>query len=103
MLNVKTCDVEAIQATFKQPKERLLHVIMAFLSQKEPTPTWGAIVEALRSPVVNLKALAMRIEAAHFPHTTSTRDGTPETTGMPKDIVEAFTISDNVIGCSYFK
>ena len=36
---------------------------------------------ALRSPIVNLPALARRVEAAHFPDLTATRDVVPETTG----------------------
>jgi hypothetical protein len=80
MMNVKPRDVEAIQATYQQPKDRLLHVIIAFLQQAEPMPTWRAIIEALKSPVVGLTALAMRLEAAHFPDPTSTRDMTPPQT-----------------------
>ena len=82
MMNVKPRDVEAIQATYQQPKDRLLHVIIAFLQQAEPRPTWRVIVDALKSPVVGLTALAMRVEAAHFPDTTATRDVVAETTGM---------------------
>ncbi|CAI8053745.1 hypothetical protein GBAR_LOCUS29368, partial [Geodia barretti] len=37
-------------------------------------------VEALRSPSVNLPALAARVEAAHFPDSTATRDVVHETT-----------------------
>ena len=51
-MNVKPYDVVVIQATYQQPKDRLLHIILAFLNQAEPT--WRVIVEALRSPVVNL-------------------------------------------------
>ena len=74
MMNVKPRDVEAIQATYQQPKDRLLHIIMAFLQQAEPRPTWRAIVDALKSPVVGLTALARRVETAHFPDPTATRD-----------------------------
>ena len=81
MMNVKPRDVEAVQATYQQPKDRLLHIILAFLNQAEPRPTWRAIVEALRSPVVNLPALAKKLEAAHFPDSTSTRDVVPESIG----------------------
>ena len=48
----------------------------------EPRPTWRAIVETLESPVVALRALARRVEAAHFFDTTATRDVVAETTGM---------------------
>ena len=82
MMNVKPSDVEAIQATYQQPKDRLLHIIIAFLQQAEPRPTWRAIVDALKSPAVDLPALARRVEAAYFPDTTATRDVVAETTGM---------------------
>ena len=72
-MNVKPSDVKAIQAmTYQQPKDRLLHIIIAFL-QAEPRPTWRAIVNALKSPVVGLTALARRVEAAHFPDDMATR------------------------------
>ena len=82
MMNVKPRDVETIQAMYQQPKDRLLHIIIAFLQQAEPRPTWRAIVDALKSPVVGLTALARRVEAAHFPDPTATRDVVAETTGM---------------------
>ena len=66
---------------YQDPKDRLYHIIIAFLSQAEPRPTWRVIVDALRSPVVNLTALAERVEAAHFPDLTAARDVVPETTG----------------------
>ena len=82
MINIKPRDVEAIQTTYQQPKDRLLHIILMFLNQEEPRPTWRVIVDALRTDTVNLRRLAMRLEAAHFPDSTSTREMVPETTGM---------------------
>ena len=38
-------------------------------------------MDALRSPIVNLPALARRVEAAHFPDLAATRDAVPQTTG----------------------
>ena len=66
-MNVNPHDVEAIQATYQQPKDRLLHIIMAFLKQTEPRPTWRVIINALRTQTVNLPHLAASLEAAHFP------------------------------------
>ena len=40
------------------------------------------MVEARRTKTVNLPALAMRVEAAHFPDSILKRDVVPETTGM---------------------
>ena len=75
-------DVEAIHCKYLDPKERLLHILLAFTNQVEPRPTWRVIVEALRTPAVNRPALARRVEAAHFPDPTATRDVVAETTGM---------------------
>ena len=74
-------EVEAIRKTYPDPQDRLLQVILAFLRQVEPRPTWRVIVDALSSPAVNLTALARRVEAAHFPDPTATCDVVPETTG----------------------
>ena len=80
-LNLPVHEVEAICARFPDPRDRLLQIIIAFLRRAEPRPTWRVIVNALRSPIVNLTALARRVEAAHFSDLTATRDVVPETTG----------------------
>ena len=79
-LNISPVDVIAIVDNYKQPLDRLLHIILKFLSQSEPPPTWRAIVNALRSKAVNLTVLAKRVEAAHFPDPTASRDP-PTTSG----------------------
>ena len=81
MLALPLHEVEAICEKISDPRDRLLHIIIAFLRQAEPRPTWRVIVDALRSPLVNLTALARRVEAAHFPDLTATRDSVPQTTG----------------------
>lgn len=58
--------VDSIHTTHLRPRERLLHVIITFLNQVEPRPTWRMIVDALRSPIVSLPQLAKRIERDHF-------------------------------------
>ena len=77
-----TAKVEAIHAQFQNPQDRLTHIIIAFLKQAEPRPSWRAIVNALRSPSVDLTALAGKLKAAHFPDSTSKCDVAPGTTGM---------------------
>ena len=72
--------IEAIYKMYQDPKERLCQIILAFLRQAEPPPTWRAIVNALKSNTVNLIALAKRVEAAHFPDPTASRDP-PTTSG----------------------
>ena len=37
VLNVTSRDVKAIQATYQQPKERLFHIVIAFLRQETLT------------------------------------------------------------------
>ena len=72
-------EVDAIRKTYPDPRDCLLQVILAFLRQAEPRPTWRVIVDALRNPIVNLTALAERVEAAHFPDSTATRPPPPAT------------------------
>ena len=72
--------VEAIHSQYQDPEERLLHILLVFTKQIQPRPTWRVIVEALRSPSVNLPALAAGVEATHFPDSTATRDVVPKTT-----------------------
>ena len=73
--------VDSIHARHAEPRDRLLHTLMEFAKQVEPRPTWRVIVDALRSPAVNLPRLAERVEAAHFPNTISTRVLSPTTIG----------------------
>ena len=81
-LNLPQHEVEAIYSTYHEPADRLLHIIIKFLKLAEPRPTWRVIVEALRSPAVNLPALAKEVESAHFPDPPATREVVPENTGM---------------------
>lgn len=81
-LHVHPRDVEAIQTTYQQPTDRLLHIILAFLRQSDIEPTWRVIIDALRSPVVNLPHLATRLKRAHFPDPTAVRE-LPKTSGEP--------------------
>ena len=75
-----THKMEAIHRQYQDPEDCLLHIFLAFTKQIQPRPTWRVIVEALKSPSVNLPGLAARVEAAHFPDSTATRDMVPETT-----------------------
>ena len=73
-------EVESIHKTKSDPSDQLLAVILKFLKQTDPRPTWRVIVNTLRSPAVNQLELASKVEAAHFPDPTSTRDVPQETT-----------------------
>ena len=72
-LKLEIHEIEAIHTKYLDPRDRLLHIILAFLRQAEPRPTWRVIVDALRNPAVNLTALAEKVEAVHFPDPTATR------------------------------
>ena len=76
-LNVPDYIVTGIHTHYTDPKDCLYYVLVEFLKQVDPIPTWRAIVTALRSPAVNLRQLAMRVEAAHFPDPTASRDTPP--------------------------
>ena len=73
--------VEAIHSTHLRPRERLLHVLIEFTRLAEPRPTWRVIVDALRTPAVNLPRLADKVEAAHFQNLSSVRDLVAQTPG----------------------
>ena len=70
MLKLKISEVEAIESRYPEPKERLLHIIIAFFRQTKTKPTWKVIVNALKTHLVNLQKLAEKLEAAHLPKTT---------------------------------
>ena len=68
--------LDHIHQNTRRPSDHLLGVIMEFLKNSDPRPTWRVIVDALRSPVVRLHQLAAQVEAAHLPDTTPTTDDT---------------------------
>ena len=76
-LNLRVHEVEAIHLKYLDPRDRLLHVIIAFLNQVEPRPTWRVIVDALKTRTVNLPRLAAAVERAHFPDPNAIRAPPP--------------------------
>ena len=79
--------LRAIHAKHQSSDVHLRDILEYFVDQIDPRPTWRVIIDALRSPAVNLPRLASRVEAAHFPDPTSTRDVVPETTPTGKTIL----------------
>ena len=79
--------VRAIHAKNQSAEDHLRDVLEEFLKRIEPRPTWRVIINALRSPTVNLSQLANAVEATHFPDSTSTRDIVPKTIQRGKPIV----------------
>ena len=54
-----------VDVEYRRLTDQLLQVIAEFLERKEPRPTWGVIVNALRSPLIGMHALAEEIEAKY--------------------------------------
>ena len=54
--------VDGIHMKYSDPQVRLYNIIEEYLNLLEPIPTWKAIADALRSPLVNLPRLAKKIE-----------------------------------------
>ena len=63
-LNLKIpADVlESIESQYSDDRRRLGRIILEFLKRIDPKPTWRAIVDALKSPTVNMAKLAEKIE-----------------------------------------
>ena len=78
-LKLEIHEIDAIHTKYLDPRDRLLHIVLSFLRRAEPRPTWRVIVDDLRNPIVNVTALAERVEAAHFPDPTATRLPPPAT------------------------
>ena len=64
-------EVKSIHSTYSDPRDRLLHLLIKFTNQTEPRPTWRVIVKALRSPAVDLQALADKIDRDHCAKSTT--------------------------------
>lgn len=89
-LGLSVADVERIHSKSSDSRERLLQIVVEFLKGVQPRPTWRVITEALRSPAVNLPALAQRIAAAHFLDRSSSPTGE---TGITLQCLEFVYIS----------
>ena len=67
LLEVPEHIVERLHKQYPNPCDCLLHVLIEFTKQTKPRPTWRLIVDALKSPAINLSRLAEKVESAHFP------------------------------------
>ena len=72
-LKVPNYVVEGIQQTYQQPKDRLYYIVLEFLKQVDPEPTWTAIADALKSPLVGFSRLAQKIERKYCSPPPSTQ------------------------------
>ena len=59
--------LDNIKMSGADDREQLLLVTKEFLKRIEPRPTWSAIANALRSPLVVMTELAERIEQKYCP------------------------------------
>ena len=66
-LNIPKYIVDEIHSRYSSSRDRLYHVIVEFLKQVEPRPTWRVILDAFKSPSINLPRLAAEIERKHSP------------------------------------
>ena len=67
VLKLSKATVDSILLQYNKPKDRLFRVIDEFMKGDEPAPTWGAIVCALRDPLIGLPHLAKKIENKYCP------------------------------------
>ena len=106
-LNLPLNVLDTIHSTTNPlPHDRLLQVLLEFTKQIEPRPTWRAIVAALRNPAVNLHQLAMTVEAAHFPDSTTSHDAptdSPTETGKCTIAITTACLSHNINGMYFLK
>ena len=72
-LKVPNYIVEGIHQTYQQPKDRLYYIVLEFLKQVDPEPTWTAIADALKSPLVGFSRLAQKIERKYCSPPPSTQ------------------------------
>ena len=77
-LGLPPYEVDRICKMYPNPMEQLTEVILCFTRRAEPKPTWGLIVSALKSPMVNLTALAEKMEAK-YPSSLSSSTSSTET------------------------
>ena len=59
--------IQTIHDRYEDPQDRLSYILLEFLRQVEPRPTWRAIVDALKSPLVNCTYLAQEVEKSYCP------------------------------------
>ena len=58
-------EVKAIHAKTQSAEDHLRDILEAFLKEVGSRPTWRVIIDALRSPTVDLQQLADKIENKH--------------------------------------
>ena len=73
-LNVKIASLEAIQKTHKENCDTCMNtMLIEWLNQSDPPPTWSTLVVALRQQTVAQGRLANCIERRYLKHTSNNR------------------------------
>ena len=62
VLKLPASTVDRIHVQYSDPEECLFQVMDEFVKQVEPRPTWRAIVNALRNPLIGFTNLVEEIE-----------------------------------------
>lgn len=62
LLKVPRVLLHYLQQEYSDPQDHLLHVVDEFLKGVDPRPTWRAIIDALRHPLLRFHKLAQEIE-----------------------------------------
>ena len=65
-LKLEPNNLNKIEANFKTVEECCRKMLLTWLSQVDPKPTWAALVEALKSPPVKCEYVARKIELEHL-------------------------------------
>jgi len=73
-LQVDTGTLKAIELKCKAPADQLREVVMAWL-QSTKNPTWGAMIEALKSPIIDETRLASELQQKYHSSGETPVDG----------------------------
>ena len=73
-LKLAPSSLNKIEANFKTVEECCRKMLLTWLSQVDPKPTWSALVEALKSPPVKCEYVARKIKLEHLPKPESSQD-----------------------------
>ena len=78
-LKLEPNNLNKIEANYKTVEECCRKMLLTWLSQVEPKPTWSALVEALKSPAVKCEDVARKIKLEHLPEPESSQNQVPST------------------------
>ena len=65
-LGLSSYIVNGIHLQYESSRDRLYYVLVEFLKQVEPGLIWETIVNALKSPAINHRRLALKIESKYY-------------------------------------